>query len=247
MYFTWYVCCFLYLCPILGVIYGLAQGYRVIGVDYKYDPPGTRICPQQRGNSYKRFRDKKVFGIDEGMSDVNVSPAESILNRITKLLLFLAKTRPSSEGWGFYIDNYLPNWPVIALTGHSQGSGHAAFLAKRFPLYRVMLNSSPWDHYVNPFVIDDWLKAPSQTPSSRWYGLFDAKDSHAHVMRSTYPALGLEQEKNFRVLDLEPQKRDGDFGHFQVLGWAYGPLTANGQQYAYQPDWIWQLGSGKPS
>jgi hypothetical protein len=138
-------------------------GYRVISLDFKYQPAGTAICPQMPDRScYERFREKKVFG-SGNMPEVPTTPAESIVNRLTKLLQYVARQYPD-QGWEGYLVNGQPNWSRIALTGHSQGAGMAAFLAKRAKVARVILNSSPWDHYERPPAVDAWLSWPSATP-----------------------------------------------------------------------------------
>jgi hypothetical protein len=102
-------------------------GYRVISLDFKYQPAGTAVCHSvQDRTCYDRFREKKVFGSGI-MAEVPTTPAESIVNRLTKLLQYVARQYPE-QGWEGYLVNGQPNWSRIALTGHSQGAGLAAFL-----------------------------------------------------------------------------------------------------------------------
>ena len=222
-------------------------GYRVISLDFKYAPAGTAICPRiQDRTCYERFREKKVFGTGN-MPEVPTTPAESIVNRLIKLLQYVARQYPE-QGWEDYLVNGQPNWSRIALTGHSQGAGLAAFLAKRMNVARVILNSSPWDHYTRPPAVDAWLSWPSATPYERWYGLYHAKEGEAMWMERTYAALRIPHD-HIRVEKLEPRHPagiDGDHYHFGVIGINFTPLDADGN-YAFRDDWAFALGQGTPS
>lgn len=224
-------------------------GYRVISLDFKYDPAGTVICPPritQDRFCYERFREKKIFGSGD-MPEVPTSPPESIVNRLTKLLQYVAREYPD-QGWEGYLVNGQPNWGRIALTGHSQGAGLAAFLAKRAKVARVILNSSPWDHYERPPGVAAWLSWPSATPYERWYGLYHAKEGQAMWMDRTYAALRVPHD-HIRVEKLQPRHPpgiNGDHYHFGVIGINFTPLDADGN-YAYRGDWAFALGQGTPS
>jgi hypothetical protein len=222
-------------------------GYRVVSLDFEYAPAGTVICSRiQDRTCYERFREKKVFGTGN-MPEVPTTPAESIVNRLTKLLRYIATQYPD-QGWEGYLVNGQPNWGRIALTGHSQGAGLAAFLAKRVKVARVILNSSPWDHYARPPGVDGWLFWPSATPYERWYGLYHAKEGQAAWMKQTYAALRIPHD-HIRVEKLEPRHPAGIAGdpyHFGVIGINFTPLDADGG-YAFRRDWAFALGEGTPS
>jgi len=222
-------------------------GYRVISLDFKYEPSGIAICTRMEDPTcYERFRHKKSFGTGS-MPDVPTTPAESIVNRLTKLLQYVARQYPD-QGWQGYLVNGQPNWGRIALTGHSQGAGLAAYLAKRAKVARVILNSSPWDHVERPHHVASWLSLPSATPYERWYGLYHARESQAVWMERTYAALRVPYN-HIRVEKLEvhcPDGMNGDHYHFGVIGINCTPLDADGK-YAFRSDWAFALGQGTPS
>lgn len=76
---------------------------------------------------------------------------EGIVQRLDAALQLVAAARPG-KGW----DQYLASpadpdvtkriaWSKVTAAGHSQGGGHAAFLARLYPLHRVVQLSSTCD------------------------------------------------------------------------------------------------------
>src|SRR5207245_975490 len=65
-------------------------------------------------------------------------------NRLTKLLQYLALQYPD-EGWDRFLLRDKPKWSQIAVSGHSQGGGNAAMIAKIRLVARVVLFSSVTD------------------------------------------------------------------------------------------------------
>ena len=60
------------------------------------------------------------------------------------MLTYMHATYPN-EGWGQYLVGGAPNWSVITVAGHSQGAGHAGYMAKLHVLDRVAMFSGPGD------------------------------------------------------------------------------------------------------
>ena len=123
-------------------------GYRVIGLMYDDTPAVNVVCPPVPDpKCSESFRQKRIYG-DNVTNIIDDTPAESIVARLTKLLDYLNAHYPN-DGWAGYLADGKPNWARIAVSGHSQGAGMAAFIAKDHEVYRVVLFSSPWDFY-NP-------------------------------------------------------------------------------------------------
>jgi hypothetical protein len=118
---------------------------------------------------------------------------DSIVGRLTMLLEYLEATFPT-EGWGTYLtterttssssndDNNnnstrqrrRPNWGRIWIMGHSQGAGHAAYLAHSVSLAGAGLLSGPQDeddystnNNTNNSNNDAWMDQPFATKSLR--------------------------------------------------------------------------------
>src|SRR5256712_8725084 len=105
-------------------------GYHVIGLMYPNSPGLAKVCPNDPDPAacYENSRPEIIDWIHPSpWVDVNV--ANSIDNRLTKLLQYLAQQYPDEE-WGRFLAHDKPKWSQIAVSGHSQGGGHAAMIAK---------------------------------------------------------------------------------------------------------------------
>lgn len=69
--------------------------------------------------------------------------AESAVSRLTAVIRYLDRRHPKLGWAGHLTPGDRPLWPRIVVSGLSQGAGMAAFIAKRFPVNRVVLFSSP--------------------------------------------------------------------------------------------------------
>lgn len=101
----------------------------------------------------------------------------SILNRLQKLLVYLAKEDPAGE-WGEFLANGQPAWSHIVIAGHSQGSGHAAYLGKLFSVERVLIFSGPQDYLDDLGIPAPWQYRKSATPPSRIFAFLNEKDPY---------------------------------------------------------------------
>ena len=138
--------------------------------------------------------------------------------------------------------NGVPDWQRIAVAGHSQGAGMAAFLAKRTPVARVALLSGPLDFVWPSHGPAPSLAAPSATPGERWYGLYHGEERQAALLRQAYGALGLAPDQ-IRVLRLAPDGWAPDAFHKSVVVDPLTPRAADGSP-AYAADWAFLLGGG---
>lgn len=93
-----------------------------------------------------------IDGTDRS-TKTSVNRANSIENRLNKLIEYLHVTYPTN-GWGQYLasgTNVV--WTNIIIAGHSQGGVHATMLAKTRLVYRCLM-----------FASMDW-RIPQETPS----------------------------------------------------------------------------------
>jgi hypothetical protein len=175
-----------------------SQGYRVIGLEYDDEPAVVEVCPRSPfPRCSEDFRQRRIFG--EGpVAFADNPPAESIVNRLVKLLQYLGQQYPG-DGWEGYLSNGAPDWSQIVVSGLSQGAGMAAYIAKREPVARVVLFSSPWDFQGRDRTLAPWLAEPSATPPERWFAEYHehedtaaliARVSHRRIFGcSIYPSL----------------------------------------------------------
>ena len=125
---------------------------------------------------------------------VDVSLNNSIANRLTKLLTYLEQLDPG-QGWGQWLDPATgqPDWSKMILSGHSQGSGHAAFISKLFTVARVVMLAGPEDQQASG-IPSPWISAPNgATPTDRYYGFGHISDTFYSRFILAWQALGLSQ------------------------------------------------------
>jgi hypothetical protein len=188
-------------------------GYRVVSLAYNDDISIAVYCPKRpSAECSERFRAMRIWGNSQlGDATVDNTPAESIVNRLVKLLQYLDRTHPGG-GWGSYIENGTPAWQRIAVCGQSQGAGMAAFIAKQHEVGRVILFSSPWDYVERngQRELAPWISLPSKTPPERWFGGYHARENMADLLARSYADLKIPQA-HIRIFnaDLPPNRQSG--------------------------------------
>jgi len=184
---------------LLGVV--ATQGYRVVGLEYNDVPAVIQVCPQNSlASCSATFRQRRVFGGDV-KSVVENTQAESIVNRLAKLLAYLQGHDPPRH-WGDYLTGDEPNWSRIVVSGLSQGAGMAAYIAKQKAVARVVLFSSPWDFQRSSKQLAPWLIEPSATPRERWFAEYHRRENTASLIARAYQALQIPTS-NIKVFDLD--------------------------------------------
>ncbi len=129
------------------------SAYKVINLSYINQPAVARICKDENLKNdvdcTKKFRTQRVFGT-QLTSLIPDKPQDAIINRFTKLLLFL-KENDKKGNWDLHLNGNTPNWESITVSGQSQGGGIAAFIAKKIKVNRIITFSGGWDFSnVNP-------------------------------------------------------------------------------------------------
>jgi hypothetical protein len=172
-------------------------GYRVISLAYNDDISVAVFCPTRPNPACSEaFRRMRLYGNRSFKDDtVDNTPAESIVNRLVKLLQYLDRKHPGG-GWGRYLENDSPNWSRIVVCGQSQGAGMAAFIAKEHEVARVILFSSPWDFIKagQQRTLAPWLALPSKTPPDRWFGGYHARENMADLLAQSYAELKIPRD-----------------------------------------------------
>ncbi len=122
---------------------------------------------------------------------VRVSEANSIRNRLRKLLQYLDGRYPQ-EGWGRFLrEDGSVAWERVILSGHSQGGGHAAFVARRYEVARVVMFGAPGDFVGARGNLAPWLTGPHRTPSERYFGFAHRRDRGYPYYVQAWRALGM--------------------------------------------------------
>lgn len=166
-------------------------GFHSIGLMYPNVPTVGSFCSNDTDpDCFENVRREIIEGIDYS-AELTINAPESILNRTKKLLQYLQANYPA-ENWGQYLDgdgNLVYN--KIIFSGHSQGGGHAAVIAKHYPLYRAICFSSPKDWRNIPDAPPLWLSTNNwQTPASSVYAFNHIADEHTRQL-VIWDSLGL--------------------------------------------------------
>ncbi len=150
-------------------------GLDVISLSY---PNNVGTAPLGTSNDpliFDNYRDELCFG-NQVSNVVSVDVLNSISTRVTKLLLFLKATYPD-QNWGQYLTaNNTILWNKVILAGHSQGSGHACYIAKKNLADRVVMLSGPNDYSTNFSSPANWLTQTGQTPTNKHFSLLHTQD-----------------------------------------------------------------------
>jgi hypothetical protein len=168
-----------------------ANGLHAIGLNYPNDATVGSLCNGSTDTDcYGSVRAEVLTGADTS-SLLNITRANSIENRLIKLLQTLNAHAPT-EGWSAYLSAAgQPDWSRIRVAGHSQGGGHAAFIAKRYAVDRAVYFSSPADAVAGQPA--PWLVAAGVTPGSSQTGFTHQRDELASPAEigASWQALGL--------------------------------------------------------
>jgi hypothetical protein len=180
-------------------------GFHAVGLNYPNQTAMGSLCrTSSNADCYWTARNEVLFGDRtpvSGQSDV--SPADSIVNRLSKLLVWMDQQHPD-EGWGqFLLGADAVDWSKVVLAGHSQGGGYVGVMAKTVVLDRAVYFSSPDDWNALTDTPADWtLTKPNVTPAERQFGFGSDADTlvpNAHAF-AHWNNLGLAEPASGPVL-----------------------------------------------
>jgi hypothetical protein len=210
-----------------------AEGNRSIGLSYDDTPAVVATCRDDPDpKCAEDFRAERIFGGDPSKT-IDNTDAESVQNRLAKLLQFLDARHPDA-GWDGYLDHGQPRWERVIVSGISQGAGMAAYIGKKKRVDRVVLFSGPWDFYAKgkKAVLSPWLAAGSATPAERWYAAYHRREPAAVLITHSLRLLKVPSD-HIRELDADPASGSKD------------PLAFHGDAIrnpAYAEDWKFLFG-----
>jgi triacylglycerol esterase/lipase EstA (alpha/beta hydrolase family) len=170
-------------------------GYHAIGLMYPNDPAIGSLCNSSSDiECYTNTRLEIIDGTDR-TTLVTVDRANSIENRIVKLLQYLQQQNPS-ENWTQFLDHGNIIWEKVVIAGHSQGGGHAGLIAKYHEVVRVIFFAAPKDfstYFSNPA---NWINTTNQTPANRYFAFTHSSDEFGCTFsqqQTVYASLGMTQ------------------------------------------------------
>jgi hypothetical protein len=181
-------------------------GYHTVALAYRNEAPVAANPPAGCGPLPAKdplnptcsidVRIEILNGGQPGSPLVNINRANSIENRLNKLLVYLDREHPS-DGWGQFIDdptgpNPQPVWAKTVIAGASLGAGEAAIIASQHDVFRAALlhgwvdASHGW--IVKPVDLPDGV---GKTPSTKYFTLIHQHDNFFARTCEAYRVLGL--------------------------------------------------------
>jgi hypothetical protein len=168
-----------------------AIGFHAIGLTYSNSVTVATRCASDL-TCYGTVRRNTLDGSDSS-SDSDVTPGDSVQQRLVALLDYLARAYPSGA-WGDFVAGGSPRWSSIVIGGHSQGGGLAAFTATVDPVAGVVMFSSPEDATAGAVPHPAaWLSQTSLTPVARYAGFDSVSDPYHLRVVTDWATLGLGQ------------------------------------------------------
>ncbi len=168
-------------------------GYHVIFLRYPNDKSASAAARDADIAEFERFRMAIIAG---GTSrHINIARTESIEHRLIKLLDELQRLRPREEWKQFLTAAGGINWRAIAVAGQSQGGGHAALIATKHEVARVVATGAVKDYSLRHSRPAAWLDGESATPPSRIFTFNHVQDRQAASLE--------QQRANNRALRLD--------------------------------------------
>lgn len=192
-----------------------AQGYHVINMRFVNDVAVANLCPNTTRLSdpecHRKFRAENMWG--ENVPDpyghaydstaISVGQADSIANRLLKLVNYLATTEPyEGQDWGQFRDTASFNatygtydlvWALVAIGGHSQGAGIGLYAGKFYGLMGVSMFAGPQDSWNDRRVyIANWItQGGFLTATTSMFGFGNDRDALYPRQTAAWAALNL--------------------------------------------------------
>lgn len=163
-------------------------GYHVLALDYSNTGRSVQATCRADSECYTAVQRNRLTGEDPGMFS-SVSPADSIMARLTDALRYLRAEDPDG-GWNRYRSHGRIDWSRVVVAGHSQGGGESAFISHIHRVRGALMFSSPVET-VNG-VSASWMHKAGKTPASRLYAFQSRNDMFFSKIRGSWRMLGMD-------------------------------------------------------
>lgn len=155
--------------------YAASIGFDVISLSYPNDVATPSLTASFDSLIFNKYHQELCFGTPVS-ADVSVDSLNSIYTRTVKLLQYLSSTYPAQHWEQYLATPTTPDWRKIIVAGHSQGAGHACYLAKVFPVQRVAMFSGPNDFSTAYNKSANWIRQVGITPAEKHFALLHLRD-----------------------------------------------------------------------
>jgi len=149
-------------------------GYHAIGLTYPNGPDLYTVAAASNDNTLFGKGRQEIFDGTDQTTGVSVDSDNCIKSRLYKLLVYLQQTYPTLN-FGQFITGNDVDWSKCTLAGHSQGGGHAFYIAKQVSVDRtISFASIDWNTSLGASA--DWVMQVGATPISKFYSINSTKD-----------------------------------------------------------------------
>lgn len=175
-------------------------GFHAVNLTYPNDEPVNGLCGGSNFDldCYGNVRLEIKDGTNRS-SLVNVNRANSIENRLIKLLIYLQNQAPNDDWAQFLVNNSEINWSRVIVAGHSQGGGHAGIIGRYHSVVRVLMFSA-MDFSGIRNAPANWIALPETTPNAssveKFWGFSHQRDesiNFTQLSTRVWPAYGMPQ------------------------------------------------------
>lgn len=177
-----------------------ALGFAAVAPMYENQRDARSACGANTA-CYDGMHREVLYGGDSAPDPIRVDEANSALHRLDTLLAQLADRDEHFAAWATIRERVIGrDFSQVAIAGHSQGSGHAVFLARDHLVARVISLAGPSDRLQSgkpSHAPVEWVAqwpSDSKTPSARLLG-YNHEDDAILVFRqlvANYDALGVD-------------------------------------------------------
>ena len=235
-------------------------GFHALGLMYPNTNAINILCIANApfdGNAAGNARRDVIEGTNI-VSWLSVDSTNCIQNRLLKALQYLNTTYPT-QGWGQYYSGSTVLWSKLIVSGHSQGGGMAAMLAKTNVTDRcVIFSDMDWWQWRNrPY---NWMFTTPQTPVNNWYLFAHERDELLNFTNMQTGAAALDVSRygayvqvetatsasysgrHFLASNLDPSSTNqpNPFHRCTVVDSAT-PMQADGVTPVFKPVWDYLL------
>lgn len=230
------------------------QGFRTIGLAYSNCPSVTGVCSTLEPSNpdcLEEVRRERLDGLNHSAAiALDTVPANSIENRLVKLLLHLDTVDPG-RGWASFVDGGTPRWEDMVLAGHSQGGGYGPLVALDHQVGRVV-SFAGTDRYAGAPA--PWTQEPHVTPADRYFMVGHVQDNLPAKL-SVWDAYGVPGGLvvfeatpepfggGHRIItNLDPSTGDPGDVHGSIAGDSVTPVAEDGETPLLAPAWRYVFG-----
>lgn len=166
-------------------------GLHAIALRYPNDRSANiQICPRDPDDDCHELLRREITQGQGVSENVVVDAANSVEGRLQSALAHLTAQAPA-EGWGDFLQGEAIRWDAVVIAGHSQGGGHAVYLAYQHRVHHAI--AFAWADVRKGDLAPWLLEQASTTPPGSYYLFWHEGDrSVARYQPALMTALGLD-------------------------------------------------------